>query len=290
MSLIDTGLGDRIVLEAPLRLHKSNRPRDRFIAILDKRDGVDLPYCLRRHFDELWWITAGNGQRWMPSPRTAVARRVRDALLAARVHEVYVASWLPTQFPRNSAYTLRGYHCIHECNYLRDLQFFPQVVVTRANKRWAAEFIRANIPDRYEAFISVHLRRYARLSEKNLDAGLIQPIFDCLRRRRRFAFLLIGRDDARPEVSAPDVFSFVGLDWSFEQTAALIARTRLFIGADSGPTHAAAGLGVPVIAFGCYGPRVGPITHPNRYVYFQKGDSPQTILAEVARFVKRLRL
>jgi hypothetical protein len=287
ISLIEMGLGDRLILEAPIRLHRSNYPNDQLIAILDTQAEVDLPYSLRRHFDELWWVSNGDGQKWLTGRRSAVARMVRDALIAAKVKHLFIPSWQPKQFPQNPSYTLYRYNCFGDLNYLRDLRFWPKVVVPLAERCWAKEFLRSIIPDHYEALVSVHVRNIPSLPEKNLNPCLIEQTTAYLRTQGRFAFILVGREDGPTGISGPDVFSFVGRKWSFEQTAALIAQTCLFVGADSGPTHAAAGLGVPIIAFGCYGEKVRPFANPNRYVYLQTGDSPQTIMAEVKRFVKR---
>ena len=62
-----------------------------------------------------------------------------------------------------------------------------------------------------------------------------------------------------------------------------------FIGGDSGPTHAAAALGVPVIGLGYPSDRIQPFAPPASYVRFTKGESPKTIMAEVRRFVERIR-
>jgi len=287
ISLIEMGLGDRLILEAPVRLHRRNHPTDSLIAIVDSQAEVDFPYSLRRHFDEIWWVSTSDGRKWLTGRRSAVARLVRDALTAAQVKKLYVPSWQPQQFPRNRAYALYPYNCFGDLNYLRELRFWPKVVVPPPQRRWAKQFLRSLIPDSYEALISIHVRSIPCLPEKNLDARLIKAVVSYLRSQGRFAFVLVGRDDGAAGISGPDVFSIIGRKWSFEQTAALIAQTSLFIGADSGPTHAAAGLGVPVIAFGCYGEKVRPFTNPNRYVYLQKGDGPEHIMAEVERFVRR---
>lgn len=154
----------------------------------------------------------------------------------------------------------------------------------------AERFLRAAIPNRCETLVSVHLRRVPYSPERNLNAALIRRILAWLRRQGRVGFILLGRDDGGPAISGPDVFSFVGKERSFEQTAAIIARTQLFIGGESGLTHTAAALGVPLIGLGFIGHHARPFTKASRYVYFQKGDSPQTIMAEVKRFVERLHL
>jgi hypothetical protein len=60
------------------------------------------------------------------------------------------------------------------------------------------------------------------------------------------------------------------------------------IGSDSGPTHAAAALGVPVIGLDYPSDRIRPFADPTRFIRFVKGESPQAILAEAGRFAHRV--
>lgn len=243
-------LGDRILMDAPLRLHRRNCPQDYLIAVVDGHDGIDLPYTMRRHFDEIWWMAAGNGQKWNGSRRSTLARRVRDALVAARVDQFQYPLWQPKQLPRGRAYAIQGYNCFDLCRRLGAAGIWPRYVLPRTERQWARDFLRTMIPNHYEALIAVHLRSIPAMDFKNSDARLFRQILNCLRDEGRFAFLLIGRDDGRQKIQGPDVFSLAGQKWHFDRTAAVIAQTSLFIGGDSGPTHAAAALGVPVIGVG----------------------------------------
>jgi hypothetical protein len=53
---------------------------------------------------------------------------------------------------------------------------------------------------------------------------------------------------------------------------------------------AAAGLDVPIIGLGYVYQHGLPFTTRSRYTCFKKGDGPETIMAEVKRFVRRLSL
>jgi hypothetical protein len=294
ISFVGTWLGDRLILEAPLRLHRRNCPGDYLIAIVDKCDNVDFPYPVRRHFDELWWLTGGAGQRWsgrkwIGSPRTIAGRRMRDALLEAKVREVYTP-WEAGELPPSPAYSIRRHNCFVEGNYLRRLHFYPRVVIRATERRWAEEFLRRRIGEKYQALISVPARNIPRFPEKNLDPELIKQIIAWLRGQGRFAFLLLGRDDGPHPLSGSDVFSFVGEKWTFDRTTAIMARTSLFIGGDSSLTHAAAGLRIPVIGVGYTANLAYPFTSQNRYILFKKAETTERIMAEVKRFVRRLSL
>lgn len=290
VSLVGMGLGDRIILEAPLRIHRKNHPGDYLIAIVDRNGFPDLPSALRRHFDELWWISTGDGQEWTGWRRSAVAYRIRDALIAADVRRVFIPPWKTRPLPRNPRYAMLYYDCFGESDFLRNLGVYPRVTVPAADKRWAEQLLHTTLNGRYEGLISLHVRRVCFSPERNLNPPLFEAIMEWLRTRGRLAFLLFGRDDGPPELSGPDVVSFVGQKWSFERTAALIARTQLFIGGESGLTHAAAGLGVPLIGIEFIGDHARPFAPRRRSLCLYKGESPHTIMAEVRRFVERLDL
>jgi len=289
VSFVGTWLGDRLILEASLRLHRRNCPRDYLIAILDKHDAVDFPYAVRRHFDELWLLAGGSGQKWngrtwTGSPSTAAGRLVRDALIDSKVTELYTA-WLPGQVPRNRNYIIRAHNCFVEGNYLRQWRFYPRLVVPPKDSRWARAYLCSKVNIECDAFIAVHVRSIPRFSEKNLDPQLINQIIGWLRTQKRFAFLLLGRDDVSPGLQGPGIVSFVGEKWPFDRTAAIIARTVLFIGGDSSLTHAAAGLGVPIVGLGYTSGLAYPFTNPDRYIVSGKGESPELIIERVCRFV-----
>jgi hypothetical protein len=282
-------LGDRILMEAPLRLHRRNCPRDYLIAVVDANDGVDLPYTVRRHFDEIWWMENAGGMKWNGSPRSALARRLDEALVSARVDLFQHAQWQPRQLPRSRAYAVQGYSCFALCRRLGQANVWPRYVVPRRERRWAREFLGSLIPDDYDALIAVHVRDVPSMDFKNSDVRLIRRILRYLRTQGRFAFLLIGREDGAQTIASHDVFSANGRVWHFDRTAALIAQASLFVGGDSGPTHAAAALGVPVIGIGYPSERMHPFTCPSRYVRFVLGERPHTIMAGVGRFIERLR-
>jgi hypothetical protein len=287
VSLVGIYLGDRLILEAPLRLHRRNQPDDHFIAIVDRCDGVDFPHTVARHFDEIWWVSNEMETKWNAVPESPLAWVVRDNLVSDHVGKVFTP-WQPGQFPCDAGYSLLCHDCFAEGNYLKKLRFYPRVAVPVHERRWAEDFRRHVIGDDHDGLVAVHARNIQWHSEKNPDPALIRRIVDWLRTQGRFRFLLFGRDDAPQDISGPDVLSLVGQNWHFDRTAALMAHACLFIGGDSGLTHAAAGLDVPIIGLAYVYQHGLPFTTPSRYTCFKKGDGPETIMAEVKRFVGRL--
>lgn len=288
ISMVGMRLGDRILMDAPLRLHRRNRPHDYLIAVADANDGIDLPYTMLRHFDETWTISTHDGRKWKPSPGSAPALRMRDALVANKVDIFTHPLWQPKQVPRSPHYEIQGYSCFDLCRKLSPAGYRPRYVVPRRERKWAREFLDEHVPSKFDALVAVHVRNIPSMEFKNSDLRLIRRIVKYLRGLGSVAFLMIGRDDECGRIRGDDVIPLLGRDWHFDRTAALIERAALFVGGDSGPTHAAAALGVPVIGIGYPSEKIHPFARPSRFVRFVKGESPQTIMAGVGQFIKRL--
>ena len=139
----------------------------------------------------------------------------------------------------------------------------PRLWLTEAAKNWAGDFIRAQRLDRF-----VVLAVSATWERRIWPVANFLPVIDALvRRHPDLRFVVIGAEDAvasgawlqqmRPEivtsaVGAPPVLS----------SAALIARSDLYVGMDTGPMHLAAASGVPVVEISCH-PLSGSADHPN---------------------------
>jgi|HubBroStandDraft_1064217.scaffolds.fasta_scaffold00152_19 ADP-heptose:LPS heptosyltransferase len=126
-----------------------------------------------------------------------------------------------------------------------------------------------------EAFIRGHrLERFAVLAVAARWSHRVWPvenfltvIDDLVTRESALRFVVVGGEDAlapgawlhqmRPETVVHAAGSLPLL-----ASAALIARSVLYIGMDSGPKHMAAAAGVPVVEISCH-PRSGSIDHPN---------------------------
>lgn len=288
ISLAGMGLGDRIILEAPLRAHRANFPDDHLIAIDSRNGGPDLPRDVRRHFDEIWWVSTADGSEWSGLSLGTVDGLIRDRLIAESVNRVVVPMWRARQIPRDVAYTKDVYSCFVDAEKLRTAGIYPRLTVGEAEEAWARGLLAPIVAQGYDALVAIHPRRVWFSPERNIDPDLVRQIIAYLRGQGRFGFLLIGRDDGAPSFSGPDVFALMGRDWAFEQTAAVIAQTGLFIGGESGLTHAAAALGVPLVAINYFGDHAIPFADPKDFVWFRWGESPEQILAGVRRFARRL--
>jgi heptosyltransferase-2 len=135
--------------------------------------------------------------------------------------------------------------------------------LTEAASDWAGDFIRAQQLDRF-AVLAVS----ATWERRIWPVENFLPVIDALvGRHPDLRFVVIGAKDAaasgawlqqmRPDavvcaVGAPPVLS----------SAALIARSDLYVGMDTGPMHLAAAAGVPVVEISCH-PLSGSADHPN---------------------------
>ncbi|HBR14291.1 MAG TPA: hypothetical protein DD723_01955 [Candidatus Omnitrophica bacterium] len=152
-------------------------------------------------------------------------------------------------------YRLDGYELINFQNLFSKVFKLPHLEdinnsfhLNQELRHWASEQIPANSVTLFLG-ASIPLRRFTREQSIKIIRRLIYKQFPVV--------LLGGHDILRDvgllmkEVAHPLVRNYVGKT-TLEQTAALINRSRLFIGTDSGIMHLACAVGAPVIA--AFGP------------------------------------
>lgn len=104
-------------------------------------------------------------------------------------------------------------------------------------------------------------------------------------------FLLLGGADGQQSArklaqqQSHDAISIAG-DYSLRQSAALMARLALYVGVDTGPTHLAGALGIPMVAlYHCFhrGRHLAPLEHPHlRIVEHPVDDAHCTRVASMS--------
>jgi hypothetical protein len=281
-SLLGMGLGDRVILEAPLRVHRKNRPDDYRIAVVQNGEGPEFSETLRRQFDEVWRLPSGDGVAEVLRP----AEGLNDALIDARVDEFLMPFWNPLSLPANSPYRQSPIDIFANARELQREGIYPELAIVEDDRNWARGLLAALGIDRFGLPVAVHLRQVVYDEERNLAVETVRAIIEALRRRWHPAFLFLGRDDSPPPLSGADIFSFVGQNWPLEKTAAVLAESCLFLGGESGLTHAAAAVGIPVIGLGYVGRHARPFSEAGRSICFEKGEGLPIIMAGVARFVE----
>ena len=136
----------------------------------------------------------------------------------------------------------------------------PRVVLTDADRTRAASFVSEDgLP-----MIALHLG--AGFASKCLPVGhFIQVCTSLWKQEPQRRFLIVGSaDEAHLAQAFTAAAPFQALDLtgklSLLETAAVLARCRLFIGNDSAPMHLAAAVGTPVVTF--FGPSEPWKFHP----------------------------
>jgi ADP-heptose:LPS heptosyltransferase len=139
----------------------------------------------------------------------------------------------------------------------------PQLWLTEAATSCADDYILAQRLDRFAV-----LAIAARVQRRAWPVENFLPVIDALASRARgLRLIVIGGEDAAAagawlRQQRPDsVLEVVGA-LPLLSSAALIARSELYIGMDTGPMHMAAALGVPVVEISCH-PLSGSADHPN---------------------------
>ena len=128
----------------------------------------------------------------------------------------------------------------------------PRIWLPDAAKEWAAGFAREHGLERF-AVLAVSARRQHRV----WPVDNFPPVIDAVRKATDLRFVVVGADDAaaagawlqrmRPEAVVCATGGVPVLS-----SAALIARSDLYIGMDTGPMHMAAASGVPVVEISCH--------------------------------------
>jgi ADP-heptose:LPS heptosyltransferase len=139
----------------------------------------------------------------------------------------------------------------------------PRLWLPEAAEAWAADFVAAQRLDRF-AVLAVSAMWERRVWPV---ANFLAVIDALVGRLPGLRFVVIGAEDAVAPGSwlqqmRPDTVLCVAGEPSLPASAALIARSALYIGMDTGPMHLAAAAGVPVVEISCH-PLSGSADHPN---------------------------
>jgi ADP-heptose:LPS heptosyltransferase len=129
-------------------------------------------------------------------------------------------------------------------------------------------------------FIMVHIGTSARAISRRWDSTNWAKLFAVMTETTQVV-LIGGSEEADlvKNISLPhrNLLNLIN-QLNIPQTAALMKRAKLYIGLDTGPTHLAAAMGVPIVAM--YGPntplRWGPYTQNASIIYKPSACSPCT--------------
>lgn len=91
-------------------------------------------------------------------------------------------------------------------------------------------------------------------------------VIDWIVQEYHIPVILIGREEEHPKVKRPGVLDVTKDRLTVHQSAAIIGKSSLFIGTDTGPTHLAAALGVPIVYTDVMDSALGPFAPANSYI------------------------
>lgn len=172
----------------------------------------------------------------------------------------------------------------------RQLSYFPSDDELAKTDLWLAEKGLADAP-----LIGLQLQSFPGKAYRDWPPGHFAQLIAALHAVcPEFRFILLGGPESRTVAQTlaatcgPHVVVAAGIG-SFRQSAALIARLAMYVGVDTGPTHLAGALGVPMVAmYHCYHPGrlLAPLDRPRLRVIEHPASkercSRQTPMAEIS--------
>ena len=146
--------------------------------------------------------------------------------------------------------------------------------VTEAETAWADERLRAIDAAARGPWIGLQVASFPTKAYRDWPVGHFLELARRMRARWQGAHFLIfgGPDDrARTGWLARELgtgCTVLAGELSLRQTAALMSRTQLYVGVDTGPTHMMSSFDIPLVAlYHCYSPSrlIGALEHPCFY-------------------------
>lgn len=220
--------------------------------------------------------------------RQVVAFRQRDETLNRRLFRAVE----PPAF--------QAAHSVHLALRLTDALGVPHAGyrlryrATEAEGAWAEARLRALAPEARGSRIGLQVASFPTKAYRDWPAGHFAQLAQRIRARWPGAhFLVFGgsadrkRADALAAPLGAACTVFAG-KLSLRQTAALMSRTHLYVGVDTGPTHMMGCFDIPLVAlYHCYSPSrlLGALDHPCFYPVDHPRPHPcamETPMAEIA--------
>ncbi len=148
------------------------------------------------------------------------------------------------------------------------------------DERFAAELLRSYDVGPDDAVVAMTIG--ARFQRRVWPLGRFVELGSWFKRNCDGSIVIIGNEEERhlgeemSRVLGKRVINAAGKT-TLRQATALLKRSRLFVGHDSGPMHLAAAVGCPVIEISCH-PEGGSTGHPNSPTRFGPWGVPHVIL------------
>jgi heptosyltransferase-3 len=170
-------------------------------------------------------------------------------------------------------------------------------VVTDREKAWAVDWIATNLQAPEQPLIGLQVMSFRTKAHRNWPCAYFADLVNLILTARPSAhFVVLGDSEARDAANelmlrCPARVQIAAGDLTLRQSAAIIAELDLYIGVDTGPTHIAGALDVPMI--GLYhrnypGSNLAPLSRERCAVLEQPADgeiSVERVFAEVERLL-----
>lgn len=250
------GLGDKVHFEVVLRKYRETNPGHYLIG-LENYGGLSMAdYSVPP--DEVWRITKKQGEdlRENVKLKGLIDKKGIDKLILCH-------NWLYTPF---SAYSIdKEYRGLWTELWRWKCQgIYPRIIVSSSAKCWATDVFHQH--DINEPPVTIHLRNQNWDKWKNLNFDKYLKVIDWIIYEHRIPIVLIGREEMNPKLKRRGVLDVSKDALTVLESAAIIERSLLFIGTDTGPTHLAAALEVPVVYTDVTDSAIGPFAPSSRYI------------------------
>ena len=133
--------------------------------------------------------------------------------------------------------------------------------VTDAERAWAAAYVRQRVPDGRQPLIGLQVASFPTKAYRDWPVSHFAALCDrILQTFPQAHFVLLGGKEELAKIRQLETHlrehvTVAAGKLSLRQTAALMQQLNLYVGVDTGPTHLAGAVGVPMVAlYHCYSP------------------------------------
>lgn len=279
-------IGDTLLATPALRALKAALPRGRLAVMAHPRRLEvleNLPFI-----DALEGITKATAQArgWIRKNRydyalvwghdaalVKYALRVSDAVIAFEQRDAALNRKLAHAVPEPAD----GQHAVlHRAALLAPLAIVASDLrlayfVTDAERAWAKAWLKAHLP-RGKPFIGLQIASFPTKAHRDWPVENFAALIGRIAGAHREACFIVLGDAAAARKAAPLLalqpvsLAVAAGKLSLRESAALMSELDLYVGVDTGPTHIAGALGIPMVAmYHCAYPgrNLAPLQNPN---------------------------
>jgi len=275
-------LGDSILTEILIRRYRVQNPKHYLITI--ERSNQNVNSCLSsEHYphppDEIWKIPLNA----MNVRNSRVDKQLIQFMNQEQIDRLLLTSKGWMEHLKGCEIPSLVWNLWTEIREAFSRGEYPYLVVPEKLRQWGRRFLE-DLGTAESAFrVAIHIRDEVFHPYKNLDVNKYMSLIQWLIEDRQTEVLLIGRHISHEKVPVEIANQLRKISYNHEyfkditqyelnvmQTAAILSQCHLYIGGDTGPTHLAAAVGVPIVGCDYWSQEVGPFTSPDRFTRLMK--------------------